>query len=181
MAIIVLQHTVADNFNVDPAYSIPVSGRIPAGTLVGLTSAGFVKKAGATDALGIAGDSLSDEYRTTPLSADLIISPSGAKRYTQNRVDNYFNETLASGKMTVYTAGGLFGTSEYVLNLTYTPGLPLFSNAGLFTVTNPGSGRAVGYVRSAPGEYPSGVPGVDAPSAQNSISLGRFLFVQLSI
>lgn len=181
MSIIVLHHTVADNFDVDPDWAVSTDGRIPAGTLVGLDSSGYVKKAGAADALGIAGDSLSDEYATTPYSAELIISPSGAKRWTQNRIDNYFNETLASGKMTVYTVGGLFGTTEFVVGPTYTPGVRLYSSSGKFTATDPGSGRVVGYVSKTPAEYPSGIPGVDAPSVQNSMSLGRYLFVQLSI
>lgn len=182
MSIIVLQHTVADNFDVDPDWAISTDGRISAGSLVGLDSTGYVKKAGLTDALGIAGDSLSDEYQTTAYSAELIISPAGAKRWTQNRIDNYFNETLASGKMTVYTTGGLFGTTEYVAGLTYVPGTRLYSNAvGKFTNVDGGSARSVGYVSKAPGHYPSGVPGVDAPSVANSMSLGQYLMVQLSI
>lgn len=182
MSIIVLQHTVADNFDVDPAFVVNSTNRVVAGTLVGLNASGYVKAAGLADALGIAGDSISDEYATTAYSADLVISPTGAKRWTQNRIDNYFNETLASGKMTVYTTGGLFGTTEYVLGGTYTPGVQLFSNtAGKFTSVNGGSARPVGYVSKAPGEYPSGIPGVDAPSVSNSMSLGKYLFVQLSI
>ena len=182
MSIIVLQHTVADNFEVDPDWAVSTDGRISAGTLVGLDSTGFVKKAGLTDALGIAGDSLSDEYQTTPYSAELVISSKGARRWTQNRIDNYFNETLASGKMTVYTVGGLFGTTEYVHNLSYTPGAKLYStSAGLFTPSDAGSARVVGYVSKAPSAYPSGVPGVDSPSVANSMSLGTYLVVQLSI
>lgn len=182
MALIVLHHTVADNFEVDPNYSIASSGRIPAGTIVGLTSAGYVKKAGLTDGLGIAGDSISDEYQTTPYSAELVISPSGAKRWTGNRIDNYFNEAVSSGKMTVYTVGGVFATTEYVIGQSYTPGLRLFStSAGKFTVTDGGTARSVGYVNKAPANYPSGVPGVDSPSVANSMSLGSYLTVQLSI
>lgn len=190
MSIIVLQHTVTDNFDVDPSWNLSTQGRISAGALVGLDSSGFVKKAGAADALGIAGDSLSDEYQTTAYSAELVIG-AGRKvgadyiapmRWTQNRIDNYFNETLASGKMTVYTTGGLFGTTEYVVGQTYTPGTKLYSNgSGRFTTTDPGAGRVIGYVRVTPGEYPSGIPGVDSPAVQNSMSLGKYLFAQLSI
>lgn len=190
MSIIVLQHSITDNFDVDPSWDISSQGRISAGTLVGLDANGFVKKAGAADALGICGDSLSDEYQTTAYSAELVIGAGrkvgsdylAPKRWTQNRIDNYFNETLASGKMTVYTTGGLFGTTEYVVGPTYTPGTKLYSNgSGKFTATDPGSGRVVGYTKVAAGEYPSGVPGVDAPAVQNSMSLGKYLFVQLSI
>lgn len=182
MAIIVLQHTVADNFLVDPDWSVSVDGSIYAGSLVGLDATGYVKLAGLTDPLGVAGDSIADEYKTTAYSAELIISPTGAKRWTQNRVENYFNETLASGKMTVYTTGGLFGTTEYDTAQTYVPGTKLYStSAGKFTNQDGGSARIVGYVSKAPNAYPSGVPGVDSPAVENSMSLGTYLFVQLSI
>lgn len=187
MSIIVLQHTIADNFDVDPTYDPTLNGPIYAGTLVGLNSSGYLKLAGLADALGIAGDSIADEYKTTAYSADLVISPTGAKRWTQNSVANYFNETVASGKMTVYTTGGLFATDQYVTTASYTPGTTLYSNAsGLFTSVNGGSARPVGYVSKVPQEYASGVPGVDVvpgvtASVDNSISLGKYLFVQLSI
>lgn len=181
MALIVIHHTVADNFDVDPDYDVSSDGRIVAGTLVTLDSDGFVDKADKTNPLGIAGDSLSDEYQTTAYSAELVISPKGAKRWTQNRIDNYFNETLASNQMTVYTGSGVFATSEFVATDTFAPGDALFSNAeGKFTTTDDTS-RRVGFVKAAPDEYPSGVPGVDAPTAENSISLGTYLTVQLSI
>lgn len=182
MSIIVLHHTVADNFEVDPNYDVSSSGRLSAGSLVALNASGYVEAAGKTNALGIAGDSLSDEYKTTAYSDELVISPTGAKRWTQNRIDNYFNETLASGKMTVYTTGGLFGTDQYVASDTFVPGAMVYSDAeGQVTTDSSGGARSVGFVRTVPGEYPSGVPGVDAPSVQNSISLGSYLFVQLSI
>jgi hypothetical protein len=180
MAIIVLQHTVADNFDVDPNWTVTSDGPVYAGSLVGLDSNSYVKLAGVNDALGIAGDSIADEYKTGAYSAELVISPSGKKRWTQNRIDNYFDETAASGKMTVYTTGGRFGTDQFVTGLTYTPGTAVYSNgSGLFTssVTT----RKVGYVLVVPGDYPSGVPGADAPSADLSMSLGDYLFVQLSI
>ena len=62
MALIVLQHTAVDNYDVDPNYSITSSGRILAGSLVGLDTNGFTQKAGNTSggilATGVAGDSL---------------------------------------------------------------------------------------------------------------------------
>jgi hypothetical protein len=187
MAIIVLQHTVADNYQVDPNYSIILSGMILAGSLIGLNSFGYVQLAGLTNPLAIAGDSLANEYHTTPYSADLVISPNGHTRWTQNSVANYFNETVASGMMTAYTTGGRFATDQYVNSAVYTPGAVLYSNgSGLFTSVNGGSARTVGYVAAVPAEFPSGVPGTDVipgvvNTADNSISLGTYLIVQLSI
>jgi hypothetical protein len=73
MALIVVQHNVVDNFDVDPNYSISSSGRILAKVLVGLDTNGYVAEVTASTAvgvlpLGIAGDSISDEYKT-PLTA----------------------------------------------------------------------------------------------------------------
>src|SRR4051812_15961346 len=107
MALIVLQHSVVDAFDVDPAFSVTSSTRILQGMMVGLNTSGYVSLPTTTVApLGVAGDSISDEYKTTAYSDRLVISPTGAKRYTSNRVSDMFNETLASGKMTVYITGG---------------------------------------------------------------------------
>ena len=198
MALIVLQHTAVDNYDVDPNYDISTSGRILAGSLVGLDTNGFVKKAvntatGATP-MGIAGDSISDEYRTTPYSTQLIIGRGqklangtykAPKRWNSNRASDVYNEALASGKLSVYIGAGRFATDQYVTSDTWTgkQGAKVYSNAaGLFTLdSNTSAARPVGYVISAPGEYPSGVPGADAPVADGSMSLGKFLQVSLSI
>lgn len=197
MSIIVLHHTVVDNFDVDPTFTVTSANRITAGTLVGLNSSGYVALSGnnggsGVQPLGIAGDSLSDEYKTTPYSADLIVTrgrktSGGAyvagKKWTSNRVSDFYNETLASGKMSVYTGSGRFATDQFVQTDNFTPGAKLFSNAaGLFTVSTGTSARQVGYVLTIPSEYSSGVPGVDSPTAgEGSMSLGQYLQVQLSI
>lgn len=182
MAIIVKQAGITDNFDVDPNYSISGSGAIYAGMLVTLNSSGYVAKAGAANALGIAGDAIASEYQTTAFSADLVISPTGKTRWTQNRVENYFDETAASGKMTVYTGSGRFATDQFVTGASYVPGEKLYSNgSGKFTRTDPGSGRVVGYVLEVAHEEPSGVPGADSPAVSGSMSLGTYLTVQLSI
>jgi hypothetical protein len=189
MALIVVQHNVVDNFDVDPNYSISSSGRILAGMLVGIDTNGYVQKSQHTAVgvlpLGIAGDSISDEYKTTAYSADLVINPKGAKRWTSNRVSDFYNETLASSKMTVYVGSGRFATDQYVLSDTWTgtQGAKVYSNSvGLFTTnSNSSAARPVGYVVAPPTDYPSGVPGVDSPAVENSMSLGKFLTVHLSI
>lgn len=196
MALIVIHHTIADNFEVDPAYSVSTSGRILAGQIVGLNSSGYVVPADSTNLpLGIAGDSISDEYKTTAFSADLVVSPGRAinngashtagTRWTSNRVSDMFNETLASGLMTVYIGAGKFASDQYDITRTYVPGNLLYTNAsGKFTLsTGSGAvtGRKVGYIAKTTTDYPSGVPGVDSPSVANSMSLGTFLTFHLSI
>jgi hypothetical protein len=219
MSLIVLQHTAVDNYNVDPSYSIPTNGRITQGMLVGLDTNSFTQKACNTiTPLGIAGDSLSDEYKTTAYSAQLIIGrgqklASGAyaayaapKRWNSNRVSDNYNETIASGKMTVYIGAGRFATDQYVVTDAWTgsQGSKVYASgsggisgtgAGLFTLASTNS-RPVGYVLTPPAEYPSGVPGsdgaisdgliwTDATASQatvdSSMSLGQFLQISLSI
>jgi hypothetical protein len=188
MALIVHQHTAVDMFDVDPAYDISSSGALYAGTIVGLNSSGYVAKAGSVgasgvQALGIAGDSIADEYKTTAYSAELIISPSGASRWTSNRVSDFYNETLASGKISVYIGSGVFYTDQYDTAISSWPlGTKVYStSAGKFTTSTGTSARVVGYILEAPTDYPSGVPGVDSPAVDNSMSLGAFLKVQLNI
>lgn len=189
MALIVIQHNVVDNFDVDPAYSVAINGRLIAGTIVGLNSSGFVAHAQDTALgvlpLGIAGDSISDEYKTTAYAADLVINPKGGKRWTSNRVSDFYNETLASSLMTVYIGSGRFATDQYLVSDTWTGsyGAKVYPNGqGLFTLGNNGAAaRSCGYVVAPPSAYPSGVPGVDSPSVLNSMSLGTFLTVHLSI
>lgn len=187
MALIVHQHTAVDMFDVDPDIN-PSTTPIYAGTLVGLNSSGYVAKAVDTGAsgvqpLGIAGDSIADEYKTTAYSAELIISPTGAKRWTSNRVSDFYNETIASGKMTVYIGSGVFFTDQYDTAISSWPvGTKLYSNsAGKFTTSTGTSARVAGYILAAPDDYASGVPGVDGATQDLSMSLGSFLKVQLSI
>lgn len=193
MALIVIQHSVVDNFDVDPSQD-PKTNPIYAGMLVGLNTSGYVDNAQSVGAsgvqpLGIAGDSIADEYRTTAYSAELIINPKGAKRWTSNRVSDFYNETLASGKMTVYFGGGRFATDQYATgdNWTNSQGKKVYpDDSGLFTLSTGTSARPVGYVVKPPSGYPSGVPGVDTDpvfgaAVENSMSLGTFLTVHLSI
>lgn len=185
MSLIVIHHTVADNFDVDPAYSISSSGRLVAGMLVGLTTTGYVSKPSTLiRPLGILGDSVSDEYKTTAYSEQVVIAPS-SRRYTSNRVSDLFNESLASSKVTVYIGSGVFATDQYDDGPgTWTVGAPLYADADGEFVDSAGSGalaQSVGYVKKAPTNYPSGVPGADTGSVNGSNSLGTYLTVFLSL
>jgi hypothetical protein len=195
MSLIVLQHTVLDAFDVDPTVTPNSSNRIVQGSIVGVNSSTNYLSLPSSSAfpLGIAGDSVTDEYKTSAVSAQLVVSPSGAKRWTGNRVSDMFNETLASGKMSVYIGSGKFATDQYLTHNTFTVGQPLYATSTGQLTSNAGSAstfgaRVVGYVVKGPSSYPSGVPGADTDAVlgaatQNgtTMSLGQFLTFHLSI
>lgn len=82
----------------------------------------------------------------------------------QNRVSDYFDETKASAKMTVYHSGGEFATDQFAANVASlgTIMCPLYAVAGLLETNDTyTSGVVVARLLKAAGTYPSGVPGVD--------------------
>lgn len=182
MALIVRHHNIASQFAVDPDHNVTTTP-IPQGRLVRLDTNGFVQRATGTTPIGIAGDSLANDTGYTAFAADLVINPAGALRSTQGRVSDGYNETLASGKMTVYHGGGEFHTDQYVASPTAgwaTPGVAVYASAtGQLTSDNAGSDRVVGFLLSGPSAYPSGVPGTD--TTDNSISLGTFVHFMLQL
>ena len=186
MALIVEYHVVADMYTIG-------SEAITAGMIVGQNAAAQIVPRVTTAlgtlpgqaALGIAGDSaLAAQGQTTAYSAQLRLGASGANtRWTENRVADFYDETAASNKITVYNGGGKFWVSE-----------ELFDNAGAIapadllapSVTTAGEwneGAAdddiVGIAVGASQAYPSGVPGTD--TADNSITLGNYVPLVLRI
>jgi hypothetical protein len=88
----------------------------------------------------------------------------------QNRVSDFFDETKASGKMTVYHSGGEFATDQFATNVaSATVGALLYGNASGVLDTSNESGNTVtttgvfpvARLTKADGSYPSGVPGID--------------------
>jgi len=114
---------------------------------------------------GIAGDT----KNTTASSMPGIVAG------WQNRVSDYFDETKASGKMTVYHSGGEFATDMFTANVSSSSLLDvLYANGDgiLDTVdangnTWKGVGGGTGLIppvarlTQKPAYYPSGVPGID--------------------
>ena len=210
MAIFEVFHVVASSMLVDP--NDPQD--IPQGALVALDPAdGMVMMGTFTEvvtqnggvAVGVAADSRSQgttSYTaesgsaladaTDPLRGSLIVgsamSSTPGRRYTQNRVSDYYNEVLASGKLTVYHSGGEFWTDQYEADDVWVPGALCYlsdDNAGQFSSTV-SVGGLVGQTLNTPTAYPSGVPGVDTgfthlPEGGNSLSFGNFLRVKLLI
>ena len=183
MALIEVYHVVADILPVDPAFATDV----PRGALVRLNALGEAGLCPAgTVPYGIAGDTQSNDHAQTSYSSSLIIGADGAyTRQTQNRVSDYFNETAASGLITVYHSGGVFRTDNYVAGLTLEPNSLLYAaTGGQFTTVAGGAAIPCGQVTASPSDYPSGVPGASingADAVDGSISLGTFLTVKLLV
>ena len=186
MSLIEVFPGVADHYAVDPAWTTEVLE----GALVKLNTSGsnvYVGLATATAVVGVAGDSYSTDTSGTPYSESVVIgvsgtvlSPTARLRSTQNRATDMFDETVATGKITVYHGFGTYKTDQYVTGDTYTAGASLYSNAsGKFTTTDAGSAVVVGLVMAPPTSEPSGVPGTTTPDG--STSLGSYLRFKLLI
>jgi len=104
---------------------------------------------------GIAGDTKSTTQSAMP----------GIAAGWQNRVSDYFDETKASGKMTVYHSGGEFATDQFAANVaSAVPYSALYAVKGRLAAgagEDAGAAFVVAYLTQAAGPYPSGVPGTD--------------------
>jgi hypothetical protein len=178
MALIKKYHSIVGQYPVDPSDVAEVNNgtntnAIVQGMIVGLNTSGYVKKAtiaaSTAPPIGIAGDSLHSAGGYNAYSDSLIVNSSGARKSTQNRVSDYFNETLGSSLMTVYLVGGEFYTDQ-VSGTVASAGLALYAEpGGTGLVTSASGGSAVQIGRTTTGliNYPSGVPGVDGGSASD--------------
>jgi len=120
--------------------------------------------------VGVAGDTKSTSTSGLPFVGG------GTGAGFQNRVSDSFDETQASGEITVYHSGGTFATNMYV-DSTYTVGENLYCGTGatagkLQNGAIAATGTIVAIVTKVPGAYDSGVPGVDV---NGSITLGNYM------
>jgi len=189
MALIEQYHVVPDMYPVSPH----TNPSIIEGMFVMLNSSGqAVKATGAsgTLAIGVAGDSTvestADNENNTHTQEGLVISSSGKKVNTSIRVsDPNHDETAASGKLTVYNAGGKYETDIFeTVNLgspiTYVPGQALYVSAnGKLTNVSSSNSQVVGVCTVAPREYGSGVPGTDTP--EGDMSWGTYIQFLLKV
>ena len=191
MALKEIYHVTA---NVFPTAA--TTGTIAAGLIVNFDANGNIIPADAYAHMpvGVAGDTKRQATGlNNPESAAVVTGANGAQTVnTQNRVSDGWNETLASGQITVYTGGGEFWSDQYSTvttagaALNYAIGDPLYADIGDGTttagqVTNDVTGAKVWYVGTLTGEpqaLPSGVPGTDV---QGSISFGTYLRFILNI
>lgn len=162
MALIEMFHVVAAE------RPVATGQTIKEGQIVSLNTSGEVvlQGAAAVTPYGLAGDTKS----TTASSMPGIDSTNG----WQNRVSDYFDETKASGKMTVYHSGGEFATDQFATNVASLAIMaPLYAFNGVLDSNSGQSNVIVARLVKAAGTYPSGVPGVDlngdqALSGENS-------------
>ena len=169
MALVEKYHVIAAVYDVDPN-----SAEIKEGMLVALNGANGVRRVTTGDdnkVLGVSGDTFSTSASAMPGVGTGYIS-GGNEVSFQNRVSDYFDETKASGKVTVYFGGGEFATDQFVdANVDATKiGSYLIADEATGTLkyggADPGTLSAAGtppvaMLTKAAGMYPSGVPGVD--------------------
>jgi hypothetical protein len=88
----------------------------------------------------------------------------------QSRASDYYDETKASGMMTVYHSGGEFATDQFAANVagaTVGPMAKLYARNGLLDIidqagnANTTGSYLVAFLTQVDGAYPSGVPGTD--------------------
>ena len=175
-------------------YPVKAGEHIVAGQWVVLDVTGEVKRAtGASGELviGVAGDTKSTHVSGLPETigagiggggrfdvngdpvpaalTDSRTSPHAHGAPFQTRVSDGFDETKASGRMTVYQSGGVFATNEYTGIIGVND--PLYATTYGKLTASPGL-QIVAYCTVAPGPYESGVPGTDI---NGSMSLGNYL------
>ena len=172
MALVEIFHVVA-------ADRVVATGEtIKEGQIVSLNSDGEVVIQSVTNPIcyGIAGDTKSTSASAMP----------GIVQGWQNRVSDGFDETKASGMMTVYHSGGEFATDQFSANVANAAVMtPVYAVDGVLETIDAYTGGLVGYVIKACGTYPSGVPGVDingdAALAGNSGAVDTNTYVEIKL
>lgn len=151
MAIIPKFHVVAAERTVATGETIKM------GQVVSLNNNGEVVLEGVNYPIpyGLAGDTKSNEASAMP----------GIVAGWQNRASDYFDETKASGKMTVYHSGGEFATDQFAANVAAvtTQLTTLYARAGVLDTSGESGATTypVARLTQQDGMYPSGVPGTD--------------------
>jgi hypothetical protein len=133
---------------------------IKEGQIVSLNTSGEVVLQGASfpTPYGIAGDTKSDSGSAMP----------GIVAGWQNRVSDYFDETKASGKMTVYHSGGEFATDQFATNVASASIMAaLYAYNGVLDTNTGQSAIVVARLTQSAGTYPSGVPCIDLNGDQS--------------
>ena len=176
MALIPLYYVIADSYDVDP-----LTNDIKEGMCVAFNGASGIRRVTAPDVgmvVGLSGDTKSTSASSMP----------GIGDGWQNRVSDGYNETKASGKLTVYHSGGVFATDQYAAG-----GSMIAANVGHYLQANANgvlaylgaakTGAEVAQLVQAPGPYPSGVPGTDInqDSALGGDNTNTYIVVKLLV
>ena len=183
MALIELYFVVADHLQVKDQEEI-IEGdfvKIDAvtGKLVLCDTAGERPYGVAGDTKSVATSGMPSMNEANLSNGDDMLGTPNPRGFV-NRVSDSFDETKASGRLTVYHSGGKFATNRYVVaGAAFAPGVPLYvTNDGRLTTVDGGVKFIVAICVKAPSAYPSGVPGTDV---DGSMSLGDYLEYKLVI
>ena len=187
MALIPKFVVVAAEYTVDPN-----TKDIPMGAFVAISgqNSGFdgssdtiVRLATTGDGakiIGVSGDNKSSSASTLP----------GVSSGFQNRVPDMFNETKASGKLTVYHSGGEFITDQWTSVTTNDIGKYLKvsvagdANDGTLIVDGTSvTTNSVARLLSGPGMVESGVPGTDinGSTAMGGANSNQYITIKLLV
>lgn len=194
--IVPIHYTIIQNVKVSKAdfsaNAYPEAGSLLGVTEDGTTGAAKITLADGSDSpaaqpIGIAGDTVAlnevsfGGATSLGYAADVVINANGDTARTVNRISDMFNETSASGQMSVYSGSGVFLTTKYDaegMGNDYVVGLPVYLSAmaaGNFTAVDT-SGVKVGMCLSEPIAYPNGIPGT---TVDGSLSLGTYIKVSV--
>jgi hypothetical protein len=173
MALIPIFHVVAAERAVASGQSIKM------GQVVSLNSDGEVVVQGSANpvAYGLAGDTKSTSASYMP----------GISSGWQNRVSDYYDETKASAKMTVYHSGGEFALDQFNANVaSLAINAPLYAYNGILDSQNAQDATVVARLIKLAGTYPSGVPGIDingdqALTGDTDLSNDTYIEIKLMI
>jgi len=154
MAIIPSFFVVAGSYDVDPDTS-----DIKEGMCVAFNGAAGVRRVDATTGigkvLGLAGDTKSTSASSIP----------GVSDGWQNRVSDGYNETKASGKMTVYHSGGEFVLDQFDdtdMDAAHVGNFLKANTDGVLEIDGAAkTANSVAMLLVGAGAYPSGTPGTD--------------------
>jgi len=176
MAIIPFYFVVASSVDVDPD-----TLDINEGMGIALNGAVGARRVTTGDdgkVFGLAGDTKSASASSMPGVAD----------GWQNRVSDGYDETKASGKITVYHGGGEFATDQFVdTNMDATKvGYFLKIDETTGTLTLDGAAKtadSVAMLIQAAGAYPSGVPGTDInqDAALSGDNTNQYIVIKLLV
>lgn len=179
MALVEEFHVVADEFDLNASVTV-IEGDIV--MFNGSAEIILATNGASSRPIGIAGDTSST---TTCGMPGVTIGGSGGtavgNKGFSNRASDPFNESTASGKVTVYHGGGKFATDRYVAapSPSWASALPLYSDSvGQWTTAVSTATVVCGVCAAAPAAYRSGIPGTDVNGDQ---SLGTFIELVLSL
>ena len=183
---------LVEKFHVVAAERQVASGQtIKEGQVVSLNNAGEVVIQSITHLVpyGIAGDTKSTTASSMPGIGTAVIGGNSTSTAVtqgfQNRASDYFDETKASAKMTVYHNGGEFATDMFSSNVVdLKPYTALYANSGYLCSSSESTASGiVGYLTQTAGSYPSGVPGtaVNGDQALSGENTNQYIEFKLSI